>query len=136
MYRVQINVCCCAARGHALAVWLRLALLSPLRSDPLGGQTRSAPRNKYLKYNPPSLQSKQPPPILCCLVAECIKVNVKKLAQKFGRVVNKSCLAWLAAHWDGRQKRCIRFNQHELARHKLGDFPDFMRIFECCDAVK
>ena len=36
---------CCAARGHALAVWLRLALLSPLRSDPLVGQTRSAPHN-------------------------------------------------------------------------------------------
>ena len=33
----------CAARGHALAVWLRLALMSPLRSDPLIGQTSSAP---------------------------------------------------------------------------------------------
>ena len=35
----------CAARGHALAVWLRLALPSPLRSDPLADQTRSAQRN-------------------------------------------------------------------------------------------
>ena len=42
---------CCAARGHALAVWHPLALLSALRASPLGVQTRSAPRNIkfYLK---------------------------------------------------------------------------------------
>ena len=42
---------CCAARGHALAVWLRLApsALAHARA-PLGGQTRSAPRNNNYKY--------------------------------------------------------------------------------------
>ena len=39
----SITFWCCAARGHALAIWLRLALLSWLRPDPLGGQMRSAP---------------------------------------------------------------------------------------------
>ena len=55
----MIKNLCCAARGHALAIWLHLALPSPLRSDPLGGQTRSAPRNIkffkldiYIKYLP------------------------------------------------------------------------------------
>ena len=39
----SITFWCCAARGHALAIWLRLALLSVLRPDPLVGQMRSAP---------------------------------------------------------------------------------------------
>ena len=39
---------CCAARGHALAIWHRSApprSLSALRASPLIGQMRSAPRN-------------------------------------------------------------------------------------------
>ena len=47
LLKPAINLCC-AARGHALAIWLRLALLSALLLATLGDQTRSAPRNNPL----------------------------------------------------------------------------------------
>ena len=47
---------CCAAQGHALAVFNLLALTSSLHSDPLVGKTRSAPRNTIIyPFNPPHI---------------------------------------------------------------------------------
>ena len=66
-------ILCCAARGHALAIWHRYAAPRSIRPRyaraPLGGQMRSAPRNNKIKF-----YNKNSPHITNC-AKEKLKTN-------------------------------------------------------------